>query len=278
MSAARTVFEVSGYELHARTGSSGRQAMGSAGSTQPPAGDALGTIDPLGTNATQTLGTTVAPPQYEPAGRGGRGGNAAPEPLPPAWAGHPVSPPMARRRRKLWPWILMAVIFLAGLGVGGYFVFTRDEAPTEPEIPNFLPRPSSVFPEELPAQIAGFRKIIDRLDKVEANEGFTGRLGALYKNNADQQVFHSVVRYPTVEEADAERETELDYFLNRGYTIEEEILTKQALGRNVGELTYLRRTDSGFDLEAIVWSNDKLAAVVRGPRGAVVDLFNELAY
>lgn len=275
MSAARTVLEVSGYELHARTGSGGKVAVAaSGGRTEPPMADALGALDPMGSNATQTLGTmgTVAPPRQD-ANQAHGGG----EPLPPAWAGHPA-PAGTRRRKKVWPWLLMAFVFLAGLGVGAYFVITREEPRGQPETPNFLPRPSSVFPEELPAQIDEFRLIIERLDKVEANEGFTGRLGALYKNDADQQVFHSVVRYKTVEEADAERETELDYFLSRGFTIEEEIPTKQALGRNVGELTYLRRTDSGFDLEAIVWSNDKLAAVARGPRGATVDLFNELAY
>ena len=190
LSAARTVFEVSGYELHDRTGSGGRIAV--RGATAPPSADALGSIDPQGTNATQTLGTmgTAAPPR-----EGSRGGNG-PEPLPPAWAGHPVAPPMARRKRKLWPWLLMAVIFLSGLGVGLYFVLTRDTGSSEPDVPNFLPRPSSVFPDELPAQIDDFRKIVDRLDKVEANKGFTDRLGALYKNDADQQVFHSIVRYP----------------------------------------------------------------------------------
>lgn len=279
ISAARTVLEASGYELHARVGSGRRPATAVlGGQTEPPVGSPFEPGDPLGSNATQTLGTmgTMAPPRYDPRRTEGEGpGFGQQDPLPPVWQGHPQPP--GRRKKRRSPWIVLAVLVIAGLAAGGYFIFSKDDEPIANEAPNFSPRPSSVLPEELPPRVPGFRLIVERLDKVDAEPGFTDKVGALYKNQADQQVFHTVVRYPTVEEAEAERLTELDYFIQRGFKIEEEVDTKQALGGNVGKLTYLRKSDD-LDLEAIVWRNDRLAAVVRGPVGAGVDFFNELAY
>ena len=283
VSAVRTVLESSGHELHERVGSGGKTSgsrttddRGTAvidGGTRPPLGDPLGSADPAGSRA--TLGT-MRPPVYDPAA-------AQPmTPVPevgPAWQPTPApARPGQRRRRRLWPW-LVAVLILAIAGAGAFFFLAGDDAEQvdQTEV-TFVDRASSRFPGELPARFGEFRFQAPDLGRVRAVGNFAAKLGGYYKNDDDQQAFHFVISFLTPKEAEAQRQSHVEFLIStaRFEVVQEEPLRK-TLGTKVGTVTLLRKGGDAPQ-EAIVWSNGTLAGGIRSAPDVAVDLFSEIPY
>lgn len=287
VSAARTVFEAAGHDLHAEVGSGGRAATGAkTAETMPPAASPLGSVDPVGSAATQSFGTvasgdpmetmgTMVPPVLQP--------NSPIAPLAPTPSPYPVAlpqPPGPRgkqKKKRTGLWLVLALLLLAALAIPAYLLFFQDEDPVEEPI-TFLPRATSKFPDELATTVGGFRLIAPRLDKPEAEPGFTAKLAGLYKNGEDEQVFHTVVDYPKAEQAESQRQTAVNFLISKGFSIVEEGATKRAFGGPAGNITLLRQSKEGVELEALAWTNDTLAVVARGPEGATFDFYSEIPY
>lgn len=276
VSAARTVFEASGFDLHRSSyGSGPRSAIRQEG-TRPPSDSPLQTVDPVaGAQEPASLGT-MSPPNLEPDAH--RPAAMAPAPLGPAWQ---QTPQLGTKRPRRWGLLVGLLFLLALVGAGvAYFLLQEDEGGggNDNEKVTFVPRASAEFPGRLLKNVGPFELIVPRPDKLDPEPGATDELAGLYKNEADQQIFHSVIQYEEVEQAEAERQSEIDTLVSKGFEVIDEVPTKRALGGKVGTITLLRQSKDDLELEAVVWTNETLAVTSRGPQGAAVDFFSELAY
>jgi serine/threonine protein kinase len=278
ISAARTVLEAAGHELHAHIGSGGREShVASAhptlvppgpgrGVTAPPAGTPGGSSQPRG------FGTPI-PAVSESPSDATTDPFAAWRPPPPAGA----QPTEKRSRRPLL--IAAAVVVLAAVAAAAFFLRDNgDENGTQST--QFIPRATSEFPAELPQEVGDFQLQAKFPERVRAQEGFTGKRGGFYKNPADEQVFHSVLAYEDEDAAEDQRRSQIAFLIGRGFRVQPpgEQDLKRALGGKVGSVTLLQRDEGGKKEEAVVWRNGSLAGSARGPVGATLDFFSELAY
>ncbi|MDQ3956074.1 MAG: protein kinase [Actinomycetota bacterium] len=278
ISAARTVLEAAGHELHALVGSGGREEHGAnphptlvppgpgRGVTAPPAGTPGGSSQPRG------FGTPIPAVAEGPS-------DAVTDPFA-AW--RPPPPPGAqpavegRSRRRLF---LAAIVLLVGIGAGLTFFLRNGGEPDEP-VARFIPRATSEFPAALPEDVGEFQLQATFPERVRALEGFTGKKGGYYKDRSDNQVFHSIIAYEQEDAAEDQRRSQIAFLIGRGFRVqppgEQEL--KRALGGRVGSVTLLQREEGGKSEEAIVWRNEALVGSARGPVGATLDFFSELAY
>lgn len=280
ISAARTVLEAAGHELHALVGSGGREARAAnpyptlvpPGSgravTAPPAGTPGGSAQPRG------FGTPI-PAVAE------RASNAATDPFA-AW--RPPTPPGAagagERKSRRGLLIGALVLLVVGAVVATLFLRSEDARDGDEPVARFIPRATSEFPAALPEDVGEFQLQATFPERVRALEGFTGKKGAYYKDANDRQVFHSIVAYEQGDAAEDQRRSQIAFLIGRGFRVqppgEQEL--KRALGGRVGSVTLLQREEDGKREEAIVWRNEALVGSARGPVGATLDFFSELAY
>jgi serine/threonine-protein kinase len=69
-----------------------------------------------------------------------------------------------RRQRRRWPWMTVAVLLLAAIGVGAAFAVQEAETPQRP-----VPTASGMTPEQLRAEVADFWQLQEHFDRLDGS-------------------------------------------------------------------------------------------------------------
>ena len=184
--------------------------------------------------------------------------------------------PGGAKKRRVWAFAVGVVLVVAAATMA-LVALDQDGAQEQTDV-DFVARASSRFPGQLAARLGDFRFQARDLPRVRAVGRFVDKLGAYYKNAADEQVFHFVVSFRSRQEAEDQRESHVEFLIaTAGFEVIQEEPLRMALGTRVGTVTLLRN-EGDNPQEAVIWSNETVAGGVRGGVGVALDFFSEVPY